>query len=636
MIHVAAEVDQYTTNWNGGTLTLDPNDVDDLIGYFAVKPFPKNGDFYKIDGVQNRTTFNWYDSTTIDVVNDDFIQYNADQLIWTNKGSNLNLQDEEERLKYHYYKKIITNFKGHLGTWGGSFDSRVGAVNLLAVRGWRAGRPVADVRNEWDDTIIAVWDDGTRKRCREFQSTTQPGMKDEGSQNLNDAQNQAIGINGEKYGFEGNAMMLPGQFLYQRGRHSSRLGLSQYGYFGSTTSSKHEKIQIKQNTNTSAVGYAKFGSNKLQSVTIVDGGSAYNNTDTAEIVFLQGANCLGSGALIEITSVDSQGKIPSGNSGISITNKGQNYYYCCAKKEDSNHDRCKFAMPVKGVPASQSVPYHPEGSFCAQLGTVELPHIDETGMYSFVNRSIGSNCSLSIELQQAGSGFSLHVVNIQDVGSGYKVGEVFQVWIDTLHSCKFQIDSVNSQGGVTAASLYVPEIYDSQWLSNVTNVFLGTSEPNIYARAYIDLSTGNPQVHDIIVRSTNPLVTWEVCDDIQLDWVDGDDDNSIQVKLVGNRGCGKAKFVRYPYVMSQQAHNKWWDNAVYDQAYLVTEGNYSLNYGIEHATIHANLHSGKGNVVSNWSHGCQVIHNNGASTSSVTADSDGMKSSSKFLILILD
>ena len=184
-----AELDQYETVWDIEPLALDTPSWG-LPNY--LRRYPLNGKMFEITRSSGGSiTVTWCDS---DLANGDIIQYDTGTGKMVLRGNNsdndpstnFDIDHEIERLKFEYYKNIVVSFpyRAKYGTHGGSFDSRQGAVNLLAIRGWREGRPVADVRNEWDDTIIALWEDnGGRKRCREFRATTQPGLHEDNRTN---------------------------------------------------------------------------------------------------------------------------------------------------------------------------------------------------------------------------------------------------------------------------------------------------------------------------------------------------------------------------------------------------------------------------------------------------------------------
>jgi len=530
---------------------------------------------------------------------------------WTLKGNSTDgtftdadESNEIERLKYEYYKAVIQNFKGFEGTHGGSFDARPGAVNLLGIRGWREGRHVADVRNEWDDTIIAIWIEPTtlRSRCREFEATTQPGIHDKNAI----GQYRALGIDTEYYGKKGNGMMIPGQYLYRRAKHGEKggHGLAQAGFAFDKDSFYREDIIISQQgvpENDLAKGTAYFKDGKLKEIKMIANtdspsvaGKNYDSEQGATILFLQGADSLGSGATINIENI-TNGEILIGDydddsDGVKIENAGSNYHFCCHSKPSSERttkDRCRFSLAVPGVPESVN-PFHPDGSFCARLGTIdgenEIMQNRTTGLYSIENKSSGEDAEFNVT--------SSNTVTINPGGSGYKEGEIF-LFGENNNSIRFKITAIGSGGSIVSADIieYIGS-YTGQIIVNDID-----AEPNIEGRVRIEIENNELKFRDLIVDKKNLSVNWSVCDTIDFKIVGEQEDHCIPVLLVGNRGCGKAKFARVPH--STTSNSNWWKNSIYDTA---------ADYPTEYAAIFANIHVGMQKTVENWSQGCQVIH----------------------------
>ncbi|MCB9889373.1 MAG: caspase family protein, partial [Planctomycetes bacterium] len=94
----------------------------------------------------------------------------------------------------------------------GEFDARPGALNLLGIRGYLDGQPVANRPDEYNDTIAALWysADG-RPQVRQFRASVDPG------QYYTDNPMRP----------EGTAHLVEGHYRYKRGLHKGRPALVQ-------------------------------------------------------------------------------------------------------------------------------------------------------------------------------------------------------------------------------------------------------------------------------------------------------------------------------------------------------------------------------------------------------------------------
>ena len=124
-----------------------------------------------------------------------------------NKGEEARMQPDPQ--KYDKYVGMVKASNYNL-------DESVGNVNVIGIRGWMDGNVVENIKGQYNDTIICVYqssDDkgNVMKYCAEFIASVDPGsfVPDYTNPNLAKRDNE-----------KGIANLIGGQYTYQQGRHS--------------------------------------------------------------------------------------------------------------------------------------------------------------------------------------------------------------------------------------------------------------------------------------------------------------------------------------------------------------------------------------------------------------------------------
>lgn len=108
-----------------------------------------------------------------------------------------------EAEKYEYYRRAVEEM-------GGAFDVRPEQRNVVGVRGWMNGRPVPNVKDQYNDTLAVLWNDKQGKpHVQKYNATVDPGAYP------------------QLYNPAGDAHLMPGQYNYVLGDHKGHTALNQ-------------------------------------------------------------------------------------------------------------------------------------------------------------------------------------------------------------------------------------------------------------------------------------------------------------------------------------------------------------------------------------------------------------------------
>lgn len=115
-----------------------------------------------------------------------------------------------EAEQFDYYMNAIRQFHPNVS------DPVANTVELLGIAGWLNGRVVENTRNQYNDTILQLWVDGTAKKVKAFKATTAPGKF-----------KSLYNINGDAHLVKCSIGTTDGRYKYKIGTHSGYVALNQ-------------------------------------------------------------------------------------------------------------------------------------------------------------------------------------------------------------------------------------------------------------------------------------------------------------------------------------------------------------------------------------------------------------------------